>query len=63
VWFSQGLTVSSVSIPRQRLRFGNLGKHPPRPLMRQFVSNGIEYCLYINRLLKRLTRPQQLGRV
>ena len=45
------------------MRFGNLGRRHPWPLLRQFVSNGIEYCSYIKGLVKRPPRPQQRGRV
>ena len=31
-------------LPRHRLRLGDLGRCHPWRLLRQFVSNGLEYC-------------------
>jgi hypothetical protein len=48
--------------PHQRLRLGDLGRCHPWRLMRQFVSNGLKYGSELEGLLKRLMRPQPLGR-
>ena len=50
-------------LPRQRLRFGDLGRCHPWRLLRQGVSNGLAYGSEFEGLLKRLMRTQPLGRL
>ena len=50
---AKGVQSLRFPLPRQPLRFSDLGRRHPWPLMRQFVSNGIEQRSHIKGLLKR----------